>query len=173
MFYCGKMTAITPTREKEAAGKPAKIIDFDGTLFFTDPCMKEAAREIIGTQMPLKAIKRLPLALRRQIHCASHTTRFAQHSKPNMTLVNHLRNARDGIELVLVSARSNNFLEGTTALAKTTGIPFAKVILRESLDVPTAVWKRMQLEKLLRRYSSLEVYEDRKKNLAHFMEHLP
>jgi hypothetical protein len=158
---------MTKTRKGDA-----KVIDFDGTLFFTDACLTAAAKEIVGQELQPDEIKRLPYPTQRKI-CRLGYTKFAHLSKPNTALIDHLRKADDGVELVLMSARYAEILDDTLALAKTTEIPFAQAILRETPDLRTPIWKTEQMDKLLRTYNHLEVFDDVKANLDHFIEHLP
>ncbi len=153
-----------------------KVVDFDGTLFFTERSVSEASKDITGKRLTPQEIHELPKPERWEIYDRSDK-KYSKLAVPNEELVEILRKDADMHEIIILTARTAPSTKKVLWLLERDEVPFDALIIREpdGNGIPKnkdEEWKAETLKILKRGCETVEVYEDKMDNIAHLKQQL-
>lgn len=148
------------------------VVDFDGTLFFTEKCMKLAAMDVLHKELTYKQIRSLPVEIKSRIYDIAFTT-YNHHSILNRRLHRILERGAK-CEKMILTARKNNTDVLIRILLRKHGVKIDRLLSRKPKEMllDDEVWKAEVLSKIVGEYKRIELYEDKMENIEHIGKRL-
>ncbi|MGC8533221.1 MAG: hypothetical protein ACP5MV_01145 [Candidatus Parvarchaeum sp.] len=167
------------------------VSDFDDTLFFNKDAIISAAKDLYDTAFKEKAENycgilnnleiiigegKIPKDFNRKwkdnLYTLAYTT-YSSRLLPNQPLIDYLKeNIKEGNELIIMSARGEEFRKETEELLNKYGLTYKQVILPENHELRDEEWKKLETEKLSKRYDHLVLFEDKEENIRYIIQNL-
>lgn len=147
------------------------VLDFDGTLFFTDKANIIASKEIFGRDLTRKQFRKLPNHSKNLVNTIVFS-KYPDLIVSNRRLIRKIRNIQTNRDVILLTAKSPRFRKNVKRLTESTGIKFRNAYHRGNLDIPDEVWKLNKIRSISGPYKSVEVYEDKLDNLDYISKRL-
>ena len=172
------LTSRTIGEEKHS--KPAavtKIVDFDGTIFFTEGCVSEASKDITGRRLTREEVYSLPSTQRCEIFSWSDK-KYAGLAVPNEQMLEILKDGADEHEIIVLTARTVDSAKKTLWLLEKCNAPFDLLMVRRNdrkTELPKekdGEWKAEIMKVVKRSCQSIEFYEDRIENIVRVKQQL-
>ncbi len=149
------------------------VLDFDDTLYFTFDSVKEAARELYGTGMTVRHIfDEMPVTARVKAYYLGHS-KYRNRSKLNKKLVKRIAAYGNRTDIVIVTGRDRELQAHTLALAGQSGLKIKEIYFAADIAKDSKEWKLRTLKKLAKNYKSVELYEDKGKNIDYISSNVP
>ncbi len=148
------------------------VVDFDGTLFFTEKCTRLAAKEILKKNLSRKQIRNLPRPIKDKVYDLAFT-KYNHHSILNKRLRTIL-SKKIGSKIIILTARSKISNSHMKILLKKYNIKVSGVFCRNKIEMKLddEEWKRRFLGKIVHKYKSVILYEDKMDNIEHIHSNL-
>ena len=145
------------------------IADFDNTLFFTDKCNALASKELFGKAMSLKEIRALPRADKSRVYALSFS-KYAHLCIPNAKLIRALR-AENTARIIILTAKSRESEPTVLRLLRKYNVRYDRLILRPKRELSKSDegWKLEKIRSLSKGFETVELYEDKKDNIAYIL----
>ncbi len=148
------------------------VVDFDGTLFFTEKCMRLAAKDVLHKDMTYKQIRALPVKIKSGVYDVAFT-KYNHHSILNTKLHRILESSKKSEKMIL-TARKNNTDTHIKGLLKKHKVKVDRLLSRkpQEMHLDDEVWKADILSNIVGKYKRIELYEDKMENIEHIRKHL-
>jgi hypothetical protein len=170
----------------------AIVSDFDDTLFFNKGAISSAAEELYrsleGKQSVdcnhqlmngLKTIitdGKVPHGFDKALKTSLYSLAYVKYSDkliPNKPLIDYIKAiANEDTELLILSARGEEFRYKTEEALLSNGLRFKKVILPENHDMKDEHWKLLELKKVERDYNHITFLEDKEENIRYIINNM-
>jgi hypothetical protein len=167
----------------------AIISDFDDTLFFNKWAISSAAEELYKSLEGKQGISDYPKvmnslktiitdgkvphgfdkALKTNLYSLAYV-KYSDKLLPNKPLIDYIKAiADDDTELLILSARGEEFRYKTEEALLSNGLRFKKVILPENHDMKDEHWKLLELRKVEGDYNHITFLEDKEENIRYIL----
>ena len=170
----------------------AIISDFDDTLFFNKDSISMAAQEVYDSfknkkdtenyERIMKGLEtaivegKVPKGFEKPIKTYIYNLAYIKYSDkliPNKPLINYLNDIKDeNTEMIIMSARGEEFRHKTEEALLSNNLRFDKVILPKDHDLKDEHWKFVKLNEMADNYFHILFLEDKEKNIKYIMEHI-
>ncbi len=171
----------------------ALVSDFDDTLFFNKTALVSAAKDlcdiILGGEKrsdeDYKTLNDLeitigegkpPKGFSKKWKSQLYTLAYVKYSGkllPNEPLIKYFNGAlNEGNELIILSARGEEFRKQTEELLNLYELKYNKVLLPENHELKDEEWKLLEIKKLSKEYAHLVLFEDKEENIRYIINNL-
>ncbi|MCL4397176.1 hypothetical protein M1494_02410 [Candidatus Parvarchaeota archaeon] len=169
----------------------ALVSDFDDTLFFNKSALISAAKDLYETLLKgneeedYKTFNdleitigegKIPNGFSKKWKNELYTLAYVKYNNklsPNEPFINYLKDAvKQGNELIVLSARGEEFRKETEELLSKYGLDYSKVILPANHEFKDEEWKLLEVKKLSEMYDHLVLFEDKEENIRHIIRNL-
>ena len=168
------------------------VSDFDDNLFFNKNALIYAAKELYENLIKSKdtyqdygilsdleiTIKEGKVAkgFNKKWKTDLYTLAYVKYSKelhPNETFINYIDECvKNGSELIILSARGEEFRKETEELLKAYNLDYKQLILPKNHELKDEEWKLLEIKKLSDKYDSLSLFEDKEENIRYILKNL-
>lgn len=167
------------------------VSDFDDTLFFNKDAIISAAKDLYDIAFKEKSNNyyrtlnnleiiieegKIPKDFNGKWKDSLYTLAYTKYSSrllPNQPFINYLKESmKEGNELIIMSARGEEFRKETEELLNKYGLIYKQVILPENHELHDEEWKKMEVEKLSKIYDHLVLFEDKEENIRYIIQNL-
>ena len=153
-----------------AQGAKAAIVDFDGTLFFTDTGTMGAMEEVFGKRISKSELwERFPPELCNYVYKLA-ATKYGH--EPNARMISEVRSLGRDHEIIILTGRSRVVEQVTGNVLRSHGIEFDELITNPDVKVRDYDFKLGRLAELSQRYGSIKIYDDKQSNIDYFKQNL-
>ncbi|MDG6989660.1 MAG: hypothetical protein JRN21_10150 [Nitrososphaerota archaeon] len=153
-------------------GKTIVVSDFDDTLMFSARAVAEAAENITGIRMTRKEVRALTQPLKGSIYQVAKID-YNHLFSPNRDAIEYVKECkRNGCDIVVLSAGLVDFSDQVRDLLGEYGVPYDRLVLRESPQSSDEAWKKMMVASLADGYSKVILLEDKAENIDIMVEAL-
>ena len=170
----------------------ALVSDFDDTLFFNKPALISAAKDLYETILKeensdenYKTLNDLEITIgegkipkgfskkwKNELYTLAYV-KYKSKLSPNEPFINYLKDAvKQGNELIILSARGEEFRKETEELLSKYGLDYSKVILPANHELKDEEWKMLEVKKLSEIYNHIVLFEDKEENIRHIIRNL-
>ena len=170
----------------------ALVSDFDDTLFFNKMAIVSAAKDLYEILLKEKNSEdeyktlndlettigegKIPKGFSKKWKNELYTLAYIKYSSklsPNEPLINYLKEAvKQGNELIILSARGEEFREQTEEMLNKYGLNYSRVILPSNHELKDEEWKTLEVRKLSKIYNHIVLFEDKEENIRHIINNL-
>ncbi|MCL4398424.1 MAG: hypothetical protein M1322_02520 [Candidatus Parvarchaeota archaeon] len=168
----------------------ALVSDFDDTLFFNKSALISAAKDLYetllkGKEEDYKTFKdleitigegRVPKGFNKKWKSELYTLAYVKYKSklsPNLPFINYLKESvKQGNDLVILSARGEEFREQTEEILNKYGLNYSKIILPANHELTDEDWKMLEVKKLSEIYNHIVLFEDKEENIRHIIHNL-
>ncbi len=168
----------------------AIVSDFDDTLFFNKPALISAAKDLYQILLKRKEKDdktlndleitigegRVPKGFDKKWKNELYTLAYVKYRSelsPNLPFINYLKESvKQGNELIVLSARGEEFREQTEELLDKYGLDYSRIILPVNHELKDEEWKLLEIKKLSEKYNHLVLFEDKEENIHYIINNL-
>ncbi len=170
----------------------AIVSDFDDTISFSRDSISAASLEILGKALPNSEVRKLIMPLNTMIDqeiidrkgydgndrtknviYSLAYTKYSDRMIPNTIVIDYIKNhILSGFELVVLSARGEEFREETERALDMHSLKYSEIILPKDHTIKDEEWKLIEMEKLSKRYDSMILLEDKLENIQYIANNL-
>ncbi|MGI0134945.1 MAG: hypothetical protein ACREBW_08325 [Candidatus Micrarchaeaceae archaeon] len=151
-----------------ASGSAVALIDFDGTLFFTDKSLEHASVELMGKKLSRRQVRLLPRRTKSRIYELGFS-KYRDLSVPNMRMIRLIKTRRGKMGVAVLTARLDGSQRDVRYLLNKNKVPTIKMIFRSRKDsrMHDEEWKLKIVGSLAKKYDRVELFEDKLDNIRH------
>ncbi|MCL4375907.1 hypothetical protein M1558_00225 [Candidatus Parvarchaeota archaeon] len=168
----------------------ALVSDFDDTLFFNRPALISAAKDLYekllkGKEEDYKILNDLEITIgegkvpkgfdkkwKNELYTSAYV-KYRDKLLPNLPFINYLKESvKQGNELIILSARGEEFREQTEEMLNKYGLNYSSVILPANHELKDEEWKMLEVKKLSETYNHIVLFEDKEENIHHIINNL-
>ncbi len=170
----------------------AIVSDFDDTLFFSKKAISYAANELYkitkenkNTSINNFDIKKLELIMaegkvphgfdksfKNELYTLAYT-KYSNMLIPNTSIIKYIKEVSNkDLDLIILSARGEEFRDKTEEALISNGLKTEKVILPNNHDLSDEHWKYLKLKELVKDYSHIILFEDKEENIKYISSRL-
>lgn len=144
------------------------LLDFDGTLFFTDKSVSMASKDILGKALPKNKIRELPRRVKSRVYELGFS-KYRDMGVPNGKLIDFIKQKRRNANIMVLTARFDGSKRDIIYLLKKGGVPDAKLVCRRraEMHMHDEDWKASMVKSLAKGYKHVELFEDKLENIRH------
>jgi len=154
------------------ATKRLVVLDFDGTLFFTDVPVSMAAKELLGKPMAVSSVRKLSKSVKGKVYDLAFS-KYTSKSRPNLLLINKIARQGPDHRIIVLTKRGDRRKPQTWDLIKANGIKFVEGIYStDNFDIGDEQWKLQKMRAYLKKYQRISLYEDKKENIDYIKARL-
>ena len=168
----------------------ALVSDFDDTLFFNKMAIVSAAKDLYENLLKEKREDyktlndleitigegKVPKGFDKKLKNELYTLAYVKYRSelsPNLPFINYLKeNVQRGNELIILSARGEEFREQTEEMLNKYGLNYSRVILPSNHELKDEEWKTLEVRKLSKIYNHIVLFEDKEENIRHIINNL-
>lgn len=170
----------------------AIVSDFDDTLFFNKKALIYAAKELYenliksnDTCQDYKLLSDLEITIgegkvakgfNKKWKTDLYTLAYVKYSEelhPNEPFINYINECvKNGSELIILSARGEEFRKETEELLNAYNLNYKQIILPKNHELKDEEWKLLEIKKLSDKYDSLSLFEDKEENIRYILKNL-
>lgn len=143
------------------------LVDFDNTLFNTDPCVEQAALELWGQKLTSEQVRKEKRPGKSAIYSLAYT-KYHYLAEPNVDLIEYLKlRIKQGDKVFVLTARHCSVRSYVDFSLLSHGLIVNGVICRtdDEMKMKDEEWKA-QIISIFK--GDVEVYDDREENLRFF-----
>lgn len=149
------------------------VVDFDGTLFNSDECIRLAGIKLLGKPVPDEEYDGYPRALQRKIVEVAFTE-FRDAATPNAAVIADVRARKlEGYRVVILTGRPQSVENATIVLLRKHEVPYDEVHHNPFTKIHTTAFKLLRLFEITPGYDNVVIYEDKRSNVDNFLELFP
>jgi hypothetical protein len=168
------------------------VSDFDDTLFFNKTALVSAAKDLYETVLMEKNSEedyktlndleitigkgKIPKGFSKKWKSELYTLAYVKYNGkllPNEPLIKYLNEGiMGGNQLIILSARGEEFREQTEALLNAYSLNYSEVILAENHELKDEEWKLLKIKELSEKYDHLILFEDKEENIRYILNNL-
>ena len=168
----------------------AIVSDFDDTLFFNKKALIYAAKELYDnliksndTCQDYKLLSDLEITIgegkvakgfNKKWKTDLYTLAYVKYSEelhPNEPFINYINECvKNGSELIILSARGEEFRKETEELLNAYNLNYKQIILPKNHELKDEEWKLLEIKKLSDKYDSLSLFEDKEENIRYILK---
>ena len=170
----------------------AIVSDFDDTIFFNKKALIHAAKDLydnlIKSKDPSQDYKllsdleitmeegKVAKGFNKKWKTDLYTLAYVKYCEelyPNKPLINYLNECvKQGSELIILSARGEEFRKETEELLNAYNLNYKLVILPKNHELKDEEWKLLEIKKLSDKYNHLSLFEDKEENIRYILNNL-
>jgi hypothetical protein len=170
----------------------AIVSDFDDTIFFNKKALIHAAKDLydnlIKSKDPSQDYKllsdleitmeegKVAKGFNKKWKTDLYTLAYVKYCEelyPNEPLINYLNECvKQGSELIILSARGEEFRKETEELLNAYNLNYKLVILPKNHELKDEEWKLLEIKKLSDKYNHLSLFEDKEENIRYILNNL-
>ncbi len=170
----------------------AIVSDFDDTLFFNKKALIYAAKELYESlikdeniNQDYKLLNDLEITIgegkvakgfnkkwKNKLYTLAYV-KYGEELSPNEPLINYLNEGvKNGSELIILSARGEEFRKETEGLLNAHNLNYNSVILPKDHELKDEEWKLLEIKKLSNQYNNISLFEDKEENIRYILNNL-
>jgi FMN phosphatase YigB (HAD superfamily) len=142
------------------------LVDFDNTLFNTNPCVEAAIKEIWGIEMSAEELRRVKKEGKSAVYSLAYT-KYHHLALPNSPFIEYIkRKVKEGDKVFVLTARHCSVRNYVDFSLQSHGLIVNGIICRtdEEMKMRDEEWKYI----IVKLFSGeIEVYDDKEENLEY------
>ncbi|BCU70862.1 hypothetical protein [Stygiolobus caldivivus] len=145
------------------------LVDFDNTLFNTDPCVEQASLELWGERLSGEEIRKSKRNGKSAVYSLAYT-KYHYLAKPNLPLIEYLKERiKQGDKVFVLTARHCSVRNYVDMSLLSHGLIVNGVICRtdDEMKMRDEEWKAQMISVFK---GEIEVYDDKEENLKYFLD---
>ncbi len=161
------------TKEKyyTKSGRDIIVSDFDGTLFFGEKSLMAASKEVLGQELLVAEVRKLPMQIKGRIYDLANR-KYSSLLVPNESLIEAYRTyKKEGYEIIILSARGEETMRETREALNKYNVPYDSVVLAPDHSIGDGEWKLSVLDSLIAGCKRVMLFEDKQDNIDLLKQH--